>query len=73
MREIGYSRRDLLKTSAALAATIYASPLRAAAPEPSAITPALLAAAREDGKLAFRSMRWSRKDPDGRLLQPSRS
>src|SRR5205807_9336953 len=48
-----FSRRDLLRTSAALAATAFASPLRAAAPEPSAVTPALLDAARKEGKLAF--------------------
>ena len=53
MRRIGYSRRDLLKTSAAFAAATYAAPLRAAAPEPSAITPALVEAARREGKLAF--------------------
>jgi iron(III) transport system substrate-binding protein len=53
MRRIGYSRRDLLKTSAAFAAATYAAPLRAAAPEPSAITPALVAAARKEGKVVW--------------------
>jgi iron(III) transport system substrate-binding protein len=47
------SRRDLLKGSAAIAAGCFASPLRAAVPEPSAITPALVEAARKEGKLAF--------------------
>src|SRR6266568_562376 len=53
MRKMTFSRRDLLVSSAALAATTFASPLRAAAPEPSAITPALIDAARKEGKLAF--------------------
>jgi iron(III) transport system substrate-binding protein len=50
------SRREVLKTSVALAAgTVFAEPLRAAAPEPSAVTPALIDAARREGKLAFYS------------------
>src|ERR1700682_2281991 len=53
MRKITFSRRDLLKTSAALAATTFAAPSRAAAPEPSAVTPALVDAAKKEGKLAF--------------------
>src|SRR5258708_29072222 len=53
MRGIGYSRRDLLKTSAALAATTFAAPLRAAAPEASPVTPALIAAARKEGKVVW--------------------
>jgi iron(III) transport system substrate-binding protein len=53
MRKIALSRRRLLETSAALAAAAFAAPLRAAAPEPSAITPALVDAARKEGKLAF--------------------
>jgi iron(III) transport system substrate-binding protein len=48
------SRRGVLKGSAALAAgTLFAAPLRAAAPEPSAITPALIEAARKEGKVSF--------------------
>jgi len=53
MRNMTISRRDVLKSSAALAATTFATPLRAAAPEPSAIKPALIDAARKEGKLAF--------------------
>jgi iron(III) transport system substrate-binding protein len=49
-----HSRRDLLKGSTALAAaTAFAEPLRAAAPEPSQITPALIEAARKEGKVSF--------------------
>ncbi len=50
---IKLSRRDVLKTSAAIAATVYASPLRAAAPAPTAITPELITAAKKEGKFAF--------------------
>ena len=53
MRETGFSRRDLLKTSAAIGAGIFATPLRAAAPDPSAVTPTLVEAAKKEGKLAF--------------------
>jgi iron(III) transport system substrate-binding protein len=48
-----FSRRDMLKASAAIGVATLASPSRAAAPEPSAITPALVDAARKEGKLAF--------------------
>jgi iron(III) transport system substrate-binding protein len=47
------SRRDLLRASTAAAATVFASPLRAAAPEPTAVTPALIEAARKEGKLLY--------------------
>ena len=48
------SRRDLLKTTAMVAvSTIFAEPLKAAAPEPAPVTPALIAAARKEGKIAF--------------------
>ena len=48
------SRRDLLKASAAVgAASVFATPLKAAPPPPSPITPALIAAAKAEGKLAF--------------------
>ena len=53
MAEIRFSRRDLLQASTAIAAGCPASPARAAPPEPSAITPALIEAARKEGKLAF--------------------
>jgi iron(III) transport system substrate-binding protein len=49
-----FSRRHLLKASAAtVAAGAFASPLRAALPPASAITPELIAAARKEGRLAF--------------------
>jgi iron(III) transport system substrate-binding protein len=51
-----YSRRHVLKASAALATgALFAAPLKAAAPPPTAITPALIEAARREGKLAFYS------------------
>jgi iron(III) transport system substrate-binding protein len=53
MRETKISRRAALKAAGGAAAAVFASPLRAAAPEPSAITPALIAAARREGKVAF--------------------
>src|SRR6266850_7073024 len=53
MIEVPFSRRDVLKASTVIAAGAFASPLKAAAPEPSAITPALIAAAKKEGKLAF--------------------
>jgi iron(III) transport system substrate-binding protein len=53
MRKIQLSRRDLLKASTAIAAGVYASPLRAALPEASPITPALIEAAKKEGKLVF--------------------
>jgi iron(III) transport system substrate-binding protein len=53
MRKIIFSRRDVLTSSAALAATTFAAPLKAAAPEPAAITPALIDAARREGKAVW--------------------
>src|SRR5262245_32853073 len=47
------SRRDLLKGTGAIAATALAAPARAQAPTPSSITPALIEAAKKEGKLAF--------------------
>src|SRR5262245_23483367 len=47
------SRRDVLKASAAFGATVFAAPLRAAAPSPAPIDDALVAAATKEGKLAF--------------------
>jgi iron(III) transport system substrate-binding protein len=56
MRKRNPSRRDLIKGSAALAAgTMFAQPLRAAPPEPTAVTPALIEAARREGKVSFYS------------------
>jgi len=47
MRKRTPSRRDVLKGSAAVAAgALWAQPLRAAPPQPTAITPALIEAAR---------------------------
>ena len=48
-----FSRRDVLKASTVIAAGAFASPLRAQAPAAEAITPALIEAARKEGKLAF--------------------
>src|SRR6267142_3695081 len=53
MTKIKLSRRALLKASGAVAVGCFASPVRAAAPEPSPITPALIAAAKKEGRLAF--------------------
>jgi iron(III) transport system substrate-binding protein len=52
------SRRDILKASlgastALAAGCVFAQPLRAAPPEPSAITPVLVEAARKEGKVSF--------------------
>src|SRR6202158_2411025 len=49
------SRRDLVKGSAALGLTAFAAPLKAAAPEPVAITPALVEAARKEAKVILYS------------------
>jgi iron(III) transport system substrate-binding protein len=48
-----FSRRDVLTSSLATAAGLYALPLRAAGPEPTAITPELIAAARKEGKVLY--------------------
>src|SRR5262245_49195760 len=53
MHKTKLSRRDVLRAGTALAATACATPLRAALPEASAITPALIEAAKKEGKLAF--------------------
>jgi iron(III) transport system substrate-binding protein len=56
MRARPLSRRNVLKGSAALAAgALFAQPLKAVAPEPSVVTPALIEAARKEGKVAFYS------------------
>jgi iron(III) transport system substrate-binding protein len=47
------SRRSVLKGGTALAATVFATPLRAAAPPATAITPALIEAAKKEGKVAY--------------------
>jgi iron(III) transport system substrate-binding protein len=47
------SRRDVLAGSAATTASLFAEPLRAAAPEPTAITPGLIEAAKKEGKVVW--------------------
>ena len=49
------SRRDVIKGSAALGLTAFAAPLKAAAPEPVAITPELIEAARKEAKVVLYS------------------
>jgi len=57
MNRLPFSRRDLLKGSAAVAAAapagVFASPVHAQAPEAQAITPTLIAAAKREGKLVW--------------------
>src|SRR5688500_10812584 len=49
-----FNRRDVIKGGTALAAaTMFAEPIRAQAPAAQAITPALIEAAKKEGKLAF--------------------
>src|SRR3954471_12600026 len=48
-----FSRRTILKATAATGVSVFATPLRAAAPEASLITPALIDAAKKEGKLVF--------------------
>ena len=56
MRAQKISRRDILKGSTALAfGAVFASPARAAAPPAEAITPALIEAAKKEGKVVLYS------------------
>jgi iron(III) transport system substrate-binding protein len=56
MRNRQWSRRDVLKTSTALAAgALFAEPARAAAPPPTTVTPELIEAARKEGKISYYS------------------
>ena len=56
MRDRRWSRRDLLKAStASVAGMLFAEPVQAAAPPPSEVTPALIEAAKKEGKLSFYS------------------
>jgi iron(III) transport system substrate-binding protein len=48
-----WSRRDVLRTSTAMAATLFAEPLKAA--PPATVTPALIEAARKEGKVSYYS------------------
>src|SRR5260370_20936782 len=47
------SRRSLLRASGIAAMSTFASPIRAAAPEPTTVTPALIEAARKEGKVVY--------------------
>jgi iron(III) transport system substrate-binding protein len=53
MHKNKFTRREILKGSSALALTVYASPIKAAAPEPTPITPVLIEAARKEGKVVW--------------------
>jgi iron(III) transport system substrate-binding protein len=54
MRKTIFSRRDVLKTSTALAVgAVFAEPVRAAPPPAEAITPALIDAAKKEAKVVF--------------------
>jgi iron(III) transport system substrate-binding protein len=54
MREPKWSRRKVLGASAgAIAGTLFAEPSRAAAPPPTMVTPALIEAARKEGKISY--------------------
>src|ERR1700716_3855256 len=51
----GLSRRDIIKGSAALGLTAFATPLKAAAPEATSIKPGLVEAARKEAKVILYS------------------
>jgi iron(III) transport system substrate-binding protein len=53
MKRRHFSRRAFLQASSAVALTAFASPLKAAAPEASAITPVLVEAAKKEGKIVW--------------------
>lgn len=54
MQDSKFSRRYMIKASTVLAtSTLFAEPLTAAAPEPTALSPAMVQAARKEGTLAF--------------------
>jgi iron(III) transport system substrate-binding protein len=53
MRKMKLSRREVLKGSSALMLSVYAAPLKAAAPEPALVTPQLIEAAKKEGKIAW--------------------
>src|SRR5580704_1538908 len=56
MRVRKWSRRDILKTSTALAAgALFTEPACAAAPAPATVTPELIEAARKEGKISYYS------------------
>ncbi|MBM3528624.1 MAG: extracellular solute-binding protein [Alphaproteobacteria bacterium] len=47
------TRRDVLKGASAAALTVYASPIRASAPAAEAVTPALIEAAKKEGRVVW--------------------
>lgn len=49
------TRREVIGGSAALGLSLFAAPLKAAAPDPAAITPQLIEAAKKDGKIVLYS------------------
>jgi iron(III) transport system substrate-binding protein len=54
MRARKVSRRDVLKASTLLAVgAVFPEPLNAAAPEPTAVSPAMIQAARKEATVAF--------------------
>jgi iron(III) transport system substrate-binding protein len=53
MTDTRFSRRDVLKGSAAAATTVFASPVMAAPPPASPLDAKLIAAAKKEGKLSF--------------------
>jgi iron(III) transport system substrate-binding protein len=53
MTKLRFSRRDLLKASTAAGAGLLVTGVRAAAPEPTAITPALVEAAHKEGQVRY--------------------
>ena len=56
MQDKRWSRRDVLRSSSALAAgVLFAEPVRAAPPPPASVTPALIEAARKEGKVSYYS------------------
>jgi iron(III) transport system substrate-binding protein len=55
MKRRKHSRREAIKGSAALGLTLFASPLKAQAPEPAAITPQLIEGAKREGKVVLYS------------------
>src|SRR3984957_3748632 len=53
MRKPGFSRRDVVKGAAAAAAGAFATAVKAAAPPASPVTPALIDAAKKEGKVVW--------------------
>ena len=71
MRSRNLSRRDVLKTSAGAAVgTIFPAPLKAAAPEATAVNPDLITAARKEGAVALTAMESRSRRPSPRRSKP---